>query len=170
MRSMISPLALMLALTAGHAAAGFVGQSILGNLSAGSVVNGDVTGHADDNDGFTSGMHIFNIWDGGDDVWTITWAGGDMQVDLTYSTALCDVDLFVYRPTNLDDSGDYAIANTGVDTVTILAADAGTYYVNVDSTFFSEGAYTLSVTLIPEPGAVSLFALSALIATRRRRS
>ncbi len=163
-------LALLASLSLGGAAlAGFAGQPILGNLVAGDSVNGDVTGHADDNDGFTSGMHIFNIWDGGDDVWTITWTGGDMQVDLIYNNAACDVDLFVFSPGSLDDTGDYSIANTGVDTVVIAGAGAGTYYVNVDSTFFSEGAYSLSVSLVPEPGSMALLAMSGILAARRRR-
>ncbi len=168
----MSKLALALAsvaLLSAPALADFAGQPLLGPLTPGVIVAGDVTGHADDNDGFDSGIHIFNIWDGGDDVWTIDWAGGGLRVDLLYNNNLCDVDLFVYSPGSLDSTGDYSIANTGHETVVINNADAGVYYVNVDSAFFSEGAYTLKAFLVPTPGSATLVGIGALAAAWRRR-
>ena len=156
---------LVMAATAGLARADFSGQPILGPLSLGSNVSGNTTGKTDDNDGFESGIHIFDIWDGGDDVWQLNWLGGDLTVELT-SLGGSDNDLFVYTPASLDSSGDYSIVGS-FDTVTIPGAAAGTYYINVDSQFFSEGAYNLTVT--PAPGAAALLGLGMLGASRRRR-
>src|ERR1044071_6802786 len=76
--------------------ADFSGQPILGPLVPGISVTGDLTGKSDDNDGFFSGMHIFDIWDGGDDVYSIVWGGGDLTVNLTSLDGI-DADLFIYR-------------------------------------------------------------------------
>ncbi len=149
----------------GTARADFAGQTILGPLTNGSLVLGDTTGKSDDNDGFTSGTHIFDIWDGGDDVWQLDWAGGDLTVNLT-SFGGSDNDLFLYTPASYDDSGNYSIAGS-FDTVTEPGAVAGTYYIVVDSTFFSEGAYELQVT--PAPSVLTLAGLGALGNAGRRR-
>lgn len=149
------------------AVADFSGQTILGPISNGSVVNGDTTGHSDDNDGFSSGIHIFDLWDGGDDVWRFDWLGGPMVVELDYDNTFADLDLFVYRPGGLDDSGDYSIINTGHENVTINSAAAGSYYIVIDSPAFQEGAYTLSVT--PAPASLALLGMGGLLAGRRRR-
>lgn len=155
-------------LLAGVAHADFTGQPILGVLSNGSVVVGNTAGKADDNDGFDSGMHVFGIWDGGDDVYKINWLGGDMTVTLSNLGGGVDNDLFIYRPGDLNSSGDYSLlGGSFTDSVTIAGAAAGVYYVNVDSTFFSEGGYRLSV--IPTPtSAMAVFA-GMVAVTRRRR-
>lgn len=150
---------------AGSARAGFSGQTILGPLSNGSSVSGDTSGSTDDNDGFTSGMHIFDIWDGGDDVWQLDWLGGDLTINLT-SLAGSDNDLFLYVPGSYDDSGNYSIVGA-FDTVTEFGAAPGTYYVVVDSTAFSGGPYHLEV--VPAPSCASFMGLGAIAALRRRR-
>lgn len=149
------------------ARADFSGQPILGPLVPGLMVTGDLTGKSDDNDGFFSGMHIFDIWDGGDDVWSLPWAGGDMTVDLT-SLGGSDADLFIYRPSDLDESADYSVAGS-FDSVTIPAAVAGTYYVVIDTVPGGEGRYELGVHAVPGPGAAGLLAAAGLVAGRRRR-
>lgn len=160
------PVALLsLAALTTTAHADFAGQPILGPLANGSSITGDTTGKADDNDGFESGTHIFDIWDGGDDVYRLDWLGGDLTVILD-SLAGSDNDLFLYSPGSLDSSGDYSIVGDH-DVVTILAADPGTYYINVDSTAFSEGPYQLAVVPVPSTGC--LLAAGALTLTRRRR-
>lgn len=157
------------AVVSASALADFAGQPILGTLMNGSIVTGNTTGAADDNDGFTSGKHIFDLWDGGDDVWTIDWAGGDMRVILTYdNSGPTDLHLFVYRPGGLNDSGDYSIINTGVETVDIFGAAAGAYYVVIDSPAGGEGAYELSVT-VPAPATMAIGALGLTATSRRRR-
>lgn len=74
--------------------ADFSGRPILGPLTAGSIVSGSTLGQSDSNDGFDSGGHIFNIWDGGDDVWQLNWAGGTLTVTLD-SLGGSDNDLFL---------------------------------------------------------------------------
>jgi MYXO-CTERM domain-containing protein len=146
--------------------ADFSGQTILGPLVPGSVVAGDTTGATDDNDGFTSGMHIFNIWNGPDDVWSLNWPGGDLAVQMTYDNTFADLDLFLYTPGNLDDSGIYSILNTGVEHVELPGAVPGTYYLVVDSPdAATAGAYTMTV---PEPSMLALLGLGALLVRRRR--
>lgn len=149
------------------AKADFNGQTILGPLTAGSMVSGNTLGHSDDNDGFDSGGHFFDIWDGGDDVWLLNWAGGTLTVTLD-SLGGSDNDLFLYSPGAYDSTGDYSIVGAH-DSVTILDAAAGTYYINVDSTMFSEGGYELSVSNIPAPGSLALLGIGGLYAGRRRR-
>lgn len=148
------------------AQADFAGQTILGPLSNGSIVSGSTLGASDDNDGFESGTHIFNIWDGGDDVWQLDWAGGTMVVTLE-SFSGADNDLFIYSPGAYDSTGDYSIVGS-FDQVTLAGAAAGTYYINVDSTFFSEGDYRLTVS-VPTPATGLLLGAGMLGLGRRRR-
>jgi hypothetical protein len=150
------------------ASADFNGQIILGPLGPGSVVNGDTTGATDDNDGFFSGDHIFYIWNGPDDVYAVNWPGGDLELEMTYDNTTADLDLFLYTPASLSDSGNYSIGNSGVENIIEPAAVAGTYYVVIDSENASTaGAYTLSVT--PEPGALALLGLGLTVLLRRAR-
>lgn len=148
------------------AQADFTGQTILGPLTLGSVIDGDNTGASDDNDGWFSGDHIFDLWNGGDDVYALNWTGGDMSIALTYDAQLSEPDLFLYTPSNLDESALDSIAGTGFDSVTLAGAAAGTYYVLIDTTAGSEGAYHLEVT--PEPTSLALLALGGLVLARRR--
>lgn len=165
--------AAILALATATARADFSGQTILGPLGPGSSVSGDLTGASDDNDGWFSGFPIFGIWDGGDDVWALNWPGGDLTVDLNYDTFLGEPDLFLYTPTNLDESTLDSIGGTGFDTVTLNSAAPGTYFVLIDTTAGFEGPYDLSVHPVPEPGTLDLGALAlggvALALGMRRR-
>ena len=162
--------AALAATAAGSAYADFAGQTILANLIAGSVVSGDTTGATDDNDGWFSGTHIFDLWDGGDDVYTLDWAGGDLELTLTYdNSGFNDLDLFLYTPADLNDSLYDSIGNTGVDSVAVAGAAGGTYYIIIDSSAGAEGPYTLRVSDIPAPGAITLAGLAFANAARRRR-
>ncbi len=102
-------------------------------------------------------------------MWSLTWPGGDLQVDLLYNNQVCDVDLFVYSPGSLDETGDYGITNSPVDTVSLAGAPAGTYYIVIDSTAGAEGAYQLNVSDIPAPGGIAVGLIGLLAAGRRRR-
>jgi MYXO-CTERM domain-containing protein len=152
---------------ASPALADFAGQSILGPLTAGSSVTGTTLGAPDLNDGWDSGIHIFDIWDGGDRVYGLDWLGGDINLTLT-SLNGSDNDLFLYTPGSLDSSSDYSFRGN-LDTVELLDAAPGLYYIIIDSTFFSEGDYQLDVAPVPAPGAAALLSLAFLTGHRRRR-
>lgn len=156
----------LLAAASSAASADFAGQTILGPLGPGSVVAGDTTGATDDNDGIFSGMHIFDVWTGPDDVWQVDWPGGDLEVQMTYNNLLCDLDLFLYTPVSYDDSGNYSIMNSGVENVIELGAAAGTYYVIIDAPYSDAGAYTLSI--LPEPTSLAILGLGLIMVIRRR--
>lgn len=153
--------------TASSSYASFAGQTILGPLSSPANVFGDTTGASDDNDGWFSGGPVFGIWDGGDDVWALTWTGGDMLVELLYDTGQAEVDLFLYVPGSLDESTLDSISGTGFDSVMLPGAAAGTYYILIDSEAGFEGAYNLRV--VPAPGGVALLGLGACGLVRRSR-
>lgn len=85
--------------------ADFSGQTILGPLTLNSSVNGDNTGTSNDNDGWFSGDHIFDLWDGGDDVYQLDWAGGDLMLTMTYdNSGRANCDLFLYVPAGFSTS------------------------------------------------------------------
>jgi hypothetical protein len=165
----IAAVALVAVLTATTpASADFAGQTILGPLGPGSTVMGDTTGATDDNDGVMSGTHIFYTWNGPDDVWAINWPGGDLELNMFYDNTTADLDLFLYTPASLDDSGNFSIMNSGVENILEPAAAPGTYYVVVDSTDASTaGPYTLTVS--PEPGTAALLVLGVALLVRHRR-
>ncbi|MGH7242578.1 MAG: hypothetical protein ACREJD_04095 [Phycisphaerales bacterium] len=147
------------------ALADFGGQPILGPLTINSFVSGTTSGKPDNNDGFTSGDHIFNIWDGGDVVYQLNWTGGDIYITLD-SLGGADNDLFLYTPDSYNDSGNYSIAGAH-DVVSMTGAAAGIYYIVVDSTSSSEGEYNLAV--IPAPSAGLAFVTGMVLCGSRRR-
>ena len=157
-----------LLLVARSSFAGFAGQTILGPLAPGSIVNGNTAGANDDNDGFTSGDHIFFIWNGPDDAWQLNWPGGDMHIEMSYTLPGTDLDLFLYEPGSYDDSGNYSILNTGLETIDAPAASAGIYYLVVDSEQ-DPGSYQLRVSPVPEPASLSALGLTLALFRRRGR-
>lgn len=158
----------ILGISASSALAGFTGQPIQATLVPGSIVTGNTIGAPDNNDGFTSGDHFFNLWPGPDHVYKLNFPGGDLTATLTHGAG-DDIDLFVYRPSNLDDSGDYNITNLLVSSVTIPAAAPGMYYIVLDSdTAANAGPYTLAISAIPEPASLGALSVVGMFARRRR--
>lgn len=151
---------------ASPALADFVGQTILGPLTAGSSVFGTTIGAPDLNDGWDSGTHVFDIWDGGDRVYGLNWNGGDINLTLT-SLGGSDEDLFLYVPGSLD-SASFESFRGSLDTISVTGAAPGFYYIVVDSTAFSEGDFHLEVASVPAPSAAALIGLVVLGGRRRR--
>jgi hypothetical protein len=149
--------------------AGFSGQTLLGPLGPGSSVSSSTVGHADENDGFTSGDHFFDIWGGPDDVYQLNWPGGPMTLTMTYNPSVVDLDFFLFEPDSLDDSSNYGITNLSPEIIVAPVAPAGIYYINIDSEAVG-GDYVLSVSALPEPAALGLAALAGPILGRRRRA
>lgn len=86
---------------------------------------------------------------------------------MAYNSSVCDPDLFLYTPSNLNDSSIYGITGSSPDVVSLLNAAPGTYYIVVDSTAGAEGAYEL--TVLPSPASAGVFLVAGLFAGRRRR-
>lgn len=165
----IAVLTILTAITSANIArADFSGQTILGPLGPNSVVIGDTSDATDDNDGWDSGVHIFDLWNGPDDVWALNWPGGSLEVGMTYeSDIFFDLDLFLYEPGSLDSTGMYSILNTGIESIDYPAAPAGTYYIVVDGYDGAAGPYELTVS--PEPGTLALLGVVLAVVTRRSR-
>jgi hypothetical protein len=158
----------LVGISASSAFADFAGQTILGPLVPGSIVNGNTAGANDDNDGFTSGTHIFEIWNGPDDAWQLNWPGGDLNVSMTYPLPGTDLDLFLYEPGSYDDSFNYSILNTGLETISVPNAAAGTYYLVIDSEQ-NPGSYQLTVADVPEPASLGAIGCAVALLTHRRK-
>lgn len=148
------------------ALADFTGQTIFGPIGPGSSVFGDTTNSTDDNDGWYSGTHIFELWMEPDDVWQLDWPGGDMELEMTYDNTFIDLDLFLYTADSPDESILDSYVNTGIENISYAAAPAGTYYVLIDG-YIGAGPYQLTVT--PEPGSLLLLSLGTLLIARRSR-
>ncbi len=148
--------------------ADFAGQPILGPITAGTSVTGTTLGAPDNNDGWDSGTHILDIWNGGDRVYQLNWFGGDINLTLT-SLGGSDNDLFLYSPGDYDTASHESFRGS-LDTIQVLGASAGIYYIVVDSTEFSEGSYQLDVAAVPAPGVAGMLGLAALCGRGRRRN
>jgi hypothetical protein len=131
------------------------GANVMGNNSGSpDVLNGP--------NGFGNGS-----WSGGDDVYTLNWTGGDLIVDLLFTHANGDLDLFVWgndTATNLLGSG---LSVSDNEQVVVPGLAAGTYYIHVDGWQGASNDYKLNV--IPTPGALAVFGFAGLAAARRRR-
>ncbi len=127
--------------------------------------SGDTSGSTDDVDG-GNGVPGGGSWNGGDDVYQLNWGGGDINIDLLFTNANGDLDLFLYA----DDSGatELASSETVDDNEGIVGTlAAGTYFIVVDGWSGATNSYDLNVT--PEPASLCLLAMGAAVVIRRRR-
>ncbi len=155
---------LIVLLCTNGATAGFDEQTILGPLTVGLFADGDTTGASDDNDGYHSGEHPYNMYLGPDQVWEVAWPGGDMEVVMLYDQSSHDLDLFLYGPVDFDTSVYYSTNDTGVENIAYDALP-GTYYVLIDGLANNFGEY--SVAVVPEPASLLLLGFGGLILIKR---
>ncbi|MCA9283135.1 MAG: pre-peptidase C-terminal domain-containing protein [Phycisphaerales bacterium] len=151
---------------AGAANADFAGQTILGPLGPGSSVGGDTSTSTDDNNGFTTGTPG-GSWSGADDVYQLNWPGGSITVDLLFTHASGDLDLFLWD----SDQNTNIVASTSTsDNEGFFGTlAAGTYYMTVDGWAGDSNSYTLNV--VPTPAAAGVLGMAGLAGiTRRRRA
>ncbi len=163
--SLIAVLGLATAANAG----GSLSALSLGTLSAGGAVSGSTIGATDDLAG-ADGFVLGGTWTGGDDVWSLDWAGGDMTASLAFTTATGDIDLYVWG----DDGATVLLGaseGTGdLEEVELLGLAAGKYFIMIDGWLGDENDYDLSISGIPSPASAALLGLGGLVATRRRRA
>ena len=149
---------------AGAAHATFAGQTILGPLGPGSSVNGNTANSTNDNNGGVSGTPG-GSWSGNDDVYALNWPGGSITIDLLFTHASGDLDLYLYsgNETTVLASSLSTSDNEGVSGT--LAA--GSYFILVDGWQGDSNTYTLNV--IPSPAAAGVFGMAGLAGLARRR-
>lgn len=140
----------------------------IATLTGGANVSGSTTGASNDMNGDTIGGTATG-WNGGDDVYTVNWLGGDFQADLLFSNSLGDIDLFMFD--NNSPSGELAQSITVDDNeqITIASLAAGTYYLSIDGWANATNSYQLVLNGVPTPASAALLGLGGLVATRRRR-
>ncbi len=138
----------------------------IGTLFGGESVNGDTSTSTDDIDGI-NGLPAGGNWDGGDDVYSLQWGGGDLTLDLFFSNADGDIDLILFD--SADGSTTVATATSTSDDEQIVAAGlaAGKYWVAIDGWQGASNTYKLAVS--PTPGAAAVFGLAGIAAAGRRR-
>ena len=138
----------------------------IGTITGGSSTSGDTSGSSDDmNAGSIGGG---GSWSGGDDVYTLNWAGGDLVADLLFTTTAGDLDLFMFDA----GAGFMTSSETTSDNeqISITGLAAGTYYFSIDGWFGATNSYKLALNGVPTPASAALLGLGGVVATRRRRA
>jgi len=156
-------------LKANHIGAGsgrgtFSGLS-LGTLNGGESIFGDTSTSADN---LTRGGLAPGSWSGGDDVYSLSWGGGFITIDLLFTHAAGDLDLFLYTgntPTTTAIVGESLSVSDNEGLFGTLPA--GKYWIVVDGWFGASNTYKLAVS--PTPGAAAVFGLAGIAAAGRRR-
>lgn len=154
---------------AGAAQAGIgVAGPILGPLGPGSSVNGDTTTSTNDNNGgSTNGLGTpGGSWSGNDDVYALNWPGGTITINLLFSHAASDLDLYLINSTG-DGLLAFSESTTDNETIGPGTLAAGSYFIMVDGWQGANGAYTLNV--VPTPAAAGLLGMAGLAGLSRRR-
>ena len=141
----------------------------IATITGGSSTSGDTSGSADNMNG-GSGIASGGSWSGGDDVYTLNWAGGDLVADLLFTTLDGDLDLYVWGDNGATNLLGSSTSTSDNEQVAIAGLAAGTYYISVDGWFGDTNSYKLQLNGVPTPASAALLGLGGLVATRRRRA
>jgi MYXO-CTERM domain-containing protein len=147
----------------------------IGSLTGASSTDGNTANSSDDMDG-GSGIFSGGSWSGGDDVYSLNWAGGDLELNLLFtmggpdSVGDGDIDLYLWADNTATVLIDSGISTDSNELVEVAALAAGKYYVSIDGWFGAGNAYKLTVNGVPTPASAALLGLGGLVATRRRRA
>lgn len=137
----------------------------LGMLTPGVAVIGD-TSNSSDNIAGNDGTYLTGDdgWNGGDDVYTIVWGGGELTLEANFTHADGDLDLFLYEELGRDP---LALSTNSADLESLtIDLEPGTYYAVLDGWQGDSNSY--SIALVPEPGSASLLLLIGGGLMRRR--
>ncbi|MCA9304857.1 MAG: PPC domain-containing protein [Phycisphaerales bacterium] len=141
----------------------------IATITGGSSTSGDTSGSADNMNG-GSGIGSGGSWSGGDDVYTLNWAGGDLVADLLFTHADGDIDLYVWGDNAATVLLGSSTSTSDNEQVSVAGLAAGTYYISVDGWFGDSNSYKLQLNGVPTPASAALLGLGGLVATRRRRA
>lgn len=144
---------------------------IIGTLNGGESILGNNTASSNDMDGDLLGGGA-SAWNGGDDVYSFQWGGGDVVIDLFFGMAAGsnggDLDLFLIADGN-GGGANIGLSSSVDDNEQIVAAGlaAGKYWIVIDGWHLGGNEYKLAVS--PTPGAAAVFGLAGIAAAGRRR-
>ncbi|MCB9847897.1 MAG: hypothetical protein H6814_05735 [Phycisphaeraceae bacterium] len=138
----------------------------IGTLNGGESVFGDTANSTDDVNG-PSGLGGGGSWNGGDDVYSLQWGGGDITIDLFFSDAAGDLDLILYDSSDATNDIGLSSSVTDDEQIAIAGLAAGKYWIVVDGWQGNSNSYKLAVS--PTPGAAAVFGLAGIAAAGRRR-
>ncbi len=127
----------------------------IGTLEAGDTVFGDNSGawtalygknglRRDGEHEYYGGRWYMGWEDAGDDVYTLNWPGGDLQVDLVSPPDSADLDLFLWGSQTACLA--YAYSQAADERIRIADLEAGTYYLHIDGWQGAAHAYDLTVS------------------------
>ena len=129
---------------------------------------GNTANSSDDMNGI-EGIFSGGNWSGGDDVFTLDWRGGNIDIELLFDHANGDLDLFLWADNGATIPIEYSLTIDDNESIFISSAPAGIYYISVDGWFGAENSYDLFIG-IPTPASTTALVLGALVASGRRRT
>lgn len=136
----------------------------LGTLAFEVPTTGDTTNSTDDV-ADTAGSSLTGSG-APDDVYTIDWAGGDLRITLDDGTGTGDLDLYLFD--SMEAFVESAETGSDPEVLDLVGLAAGTYFVVIEGFQGGAGPYTITTSLVPEPGVLMLAGLGGLSLLSRR--
>ncbi|MCA9304665.1 MAG: pre-peptidase C-terminal domain-containing protein [Phycisphaerales bacterium] len=137
-------------------------------LVFGSVV-GETTDASDDMNG-VEGIGSGGSWSGGDDVYTIEFFGGDLEISVLFDHELGDLDLYVWGDNTATTLIGSSTSTSDNEYIHVVGLAAGTYYISIDGWFGATNSYTMNgVGIAPSAPSFAVLAFAGTLAYRRQR-